>query len=130
LTGASTITTGIPSRLAWRRLPLTPSQFTGLMKIAAAPCRIRSDTSFFCLRLFHWASSVTSRSPFASMTSRNPSFKSTKNGLFMVWKDTPNRRPSVSDSVPTWSLASQPKTIKTSATVTRRRYISERLCFT
>ncbi len=85
--------TGTFFRLASIRLPRTPSQFTGLMKIAAGCCWRRSEMSFFCLRLLNWASSVTSRSPCASITLLSPCSRSTKNGLFIVWTVNPKSRP-------------------------------------
>ena len=49
--------------------------------------------SFFCFRLLNCASRVTSRSPCAAITRARPSFRSTKNGLFIVWNVTTKRRP-------------------------------------
>ena len=100
LTGASTTITGTFFRFASARLPRMPSQFTGLTKIAAGRCWSRSEMSFFCFRLLNWASRVTNRSPCAAITRERPSFRSTKNGLFIVWNDTTKRRPFPAPAAP------------------------------
>ena len=64
--------------------------------------------SFFCLRLLNCASSVTSRSPRASMLFSRPAFKSTKNGLFIVWNETPKSRPDFSGALVASDLLPQP----------------------